>query len=131
VKKGLLVRLLFVAAALYDGVLGVVFLVAPAKPFTWFETELPNHMGYVEFPALILIIFALMFLAVAGAPIRNRGLIVYGILLKLAYSGIVFRYWFTSEGIPNMWKPLAFADLVMAALFAWAYLVLRKRAKLL
>ena len=38
--------------------------------------------------------FALMFIAIARNPVANRGMIVYGILLKLSYCGLVFWYWF-------------------------------------
>ena len=64
----------------------------------------------------------------ARDPIRNRNLIPYGILLKFAYCGVVFPYWFTA-GIPYMWKPLAVIDLVMAVLFVWAYAVVRRCAE--
>ena len=118
-----LIRALFFVAALYDGVLGGVFLVAPTWPFHLFGVAEPNHRAYVQFPAALLLIFALMFLEVARDPSRSRHLIPYGILLKVAYCGLVFGYWFTA-GIPGMWKGFAIADLVMGLLFAWAFLAL-------
>jgi hypothetical protein len=118
---------LFALAALYDGVLGLLFLAAPGYPFQLFEVTQPNHLGYVQFPAALLLIFALMFAAVARSPVANRNLIPYGILLKLAYCGVTFAYWFTS-GIPTMWKPLAIVDLAMAVLFGWAYAIVCRRA---
>ena len=83
----------------------------------------PNHWVYVQFPAALLLIFALMFVAIARDPIKNRGLIIYGFLLKLSYCGMVFWYWFT-VGVPDLWKPFAVIDLVMGALFLWSYRVL-------
>ena len=118
-KQALLIRLLFLTAAAYDGVVGALFLVAPDYVFDKFEITKP-HMGFVQFPAALLIVFALMFLRIGIAPLRNRRLIIYGVLLKVAYAGVVFRYWFTSEGIPNLWKPFAIVDVVMAVLFLWA-----------
>jgi hypothetical protein len=115
--------LLFVLAALYDGFLGLAFLFSPAAVFALFEVTPPNHFGYVQFPAALLLVFALMFAAVARAPERNRNLIPYGVLLKVSYCGVVFGYWFTS-GIPTMWKPFAIADLVFVVLFCWSYLAL-------
>lgn len=82
--------LLFVIAALYDGFLGLAFLFAGPQLFDLFNVTPPNHFGYVQFPAAILIIFALMFLAVALKPVQNRNLIPYGILLKVSYCGVVF-----------------------------------------
>jgi len=111
---------LFVVAAAYDGVLGVLFLVSGNAVFEWFDVTPPNHAGYIQFPAALLIVFALMFLTIATRPAANRNLIVYGILLKISYCGVVFYHWFTA-GIPDMWKPFAVADIVFAVLFLWAY----------
>jgi hypothetical protein len=117
---------LYIVAGIYDGLLGAAFLIAWSALFRYFEVTPPNHPGYVQFPALLLIVFALMFFAVAVDPVRNRNLIPYGVLLKVAYCGTVFWYWFT-RGIPNMWKPFAWIDLVFAILFAWSWLQLRRQ----
>jgi hypothetical protein len=114
------IQALFLVAALYDGALGAIFLIAPGLVFQWANVTPPNHFAYVQFPAALLIIFGLMFAAIARDPAGNRNLIVYGILLKLSYFGIAFWYWFTA-GIPGLWKPFAVIDLVMAGLFVWSY----------
>jgi hypothetical protein len=126
--KKSMVSTLFIIAALYDGVLGLAFLVAPAALFTAFAVTPPNHFGYVQFPAALLLIFAIMFAVIAKDPVRNRCLIPYGMLLKVAYCGTAFGYWFTS-GIPFMWKPFAVCDLVFLALFAWTYQTLGRTAE--
>jgi len=126
VKSSAWIRILFVLAALYDGVLGVVFLVIPWYPFRAFDVTPPNHWGYVQFPAALLIVFAIMFLRIAQNPSANRLLIPYGILLKVAYCGVAFFYWATS-GIPWMWQPFAILDVVWLVLFAWAYRVVGDR----
>src|SRR5262249_4049054 len=117
------IRALFVITALYDGVLGAAFLIVPGWVFRMGDVTPPNHWGYVQFPAALLLIFALMFAAIARDPVGNRDLIIYGILLKMAYCGVAFCYWFTS-GIPGLWKPFALIDLVMAVLFLLSYRVL-------
>ena len=119
------ISVLFILAALYDGLLGIFFLFAGPAVFQWFRVTPPNHYGYVHFPAAILIIFAIMFLAIATDPPRNRNLIPYGMLLKVAYCSTVFFHWFTA-GIPHMWKPFAVLDLIFLVLFAWAYMALRE-----
>lgn len=113
-------KILFVVSALYDGLLGAVFLFASGPLFQWVGVTPPNHPGYVHFPAALLIVFAVMFLAIARDPVRNRNLIPYGILLKMSYCGVAMFHWFTA-GIPVMWKPFCVADLVFLALFAWAW----------
>jgi hypothetical protein len=125
-KNRTAISALYIVAGLYDGLLGAVFLVAWAPLFRYFEVTPPNHPGYIQFPAILLIVFALMFFAVAVDPLRNRNLIPYGILLKAAYCGTVFWHW-TTHGIPDMWKPFAWADLAFAVVFAWSWLQLRRQ----
>jgi hypothetical protein len=119
---------LFWLAALYDGVLGLLFLAAPWWVYAHFNMALPNHMGYVQFPAALLVIFGLMFVAIARNPAANRGLIVYGILLKIAYCSLATYYWVTTD-IPFIWKPFVAIDLVMGVLFLLAYGSLGARSK--
>lgn len=120
-----LIKPLFIIAALYDGILGIVFLCAPGRVFEAYGVTPPNHPGYVQFPAALLVIFAIMFAMIARDPAGNRHLIPYGILLKLAYCGIVFLHWFDG-GIPGMWKPFAILDVVFLVLFALAFAAIGK-----
>lgn len=122
-----LISALFAIAALYDGLLGIVFVFAAGPVFDWFQVAPPNHIGYVQFPALLLIVFAIMFAAIARQPALNRDLIPYGIMLKLSYAGTVLFYWIAAD-LPFMWKPFAIADLAFAALFVWAYVALKEWA---
>jgi hypothetical protein len=121
------IRVLFGLAALYDGILGIAFLVAAPALFEWVGVTAPNHFGYVHFPAALLIVFALMFLAIARDPVANLGLVPYGILLKVSYCVVVFYHWFTA-GVPFIWKPFAVADLAFLVLFVWAYSALKRLA---
>lgn len=115
------ISIIFWASGIYDGVLGLIFLLTPAAMFARFGVTPPNHWGYVQFGAALLLIFGIMFVQVALEPAPNRNLIPYGILLKVAYTGTVFGYWFTS-GLPDMWKPFAVLDAIFAVLFAWSWL---------
>ena len=113
-------RGLFLIAALYDGILGVTFLVSPFGLFELQGIDPPNHAGYVQFPALLLLVFAWMFLRVAIDPVRHRDLILYGCGLKLAYCTTVFGHALYGQ-IPSVWLPWAWADLVFLALFVSAW----------
>jgi hypothetical protein len=119
-KDSKLISILFYIAGVYDGILGIIFVFFPKIPFNLFNVTYPNHWGYIQFPAALLIIFGWMFFVVARKPMENRNLITYGIGLKFAYSVIVFGYWLSS-GIPYMWKPFAVIDALMGILFIWAY----------
>jgi hypothetical protein len=112
-------KTLFYVAALYDAVLGLSFLFAWRWLFEFFGVTPVNHGGYVQFPGLLLIIFAFIFLRIAREPDANRDLIVYGIGLKASYSGLVFWYQATT-GVPAMWIPFAWLDLLFLALFVAA-----------
>ena len=114
------IKPLFIIAALYDGILAIAFLFFSSALFQWFAVTPPNHLGYVKFPALLLLIFAAMFFRIAGDPVKNRDLIPYGIALKIAYSGTAFWYQVT-QGIPSMWIPWAWADLGFLVLFVIAW----------
>ncbi len=119
-----LVKILFFVAALYDGLLGLAFLFFAPAIFHTFGVTPPNHFGYVYFPALLLIIFAAMFLHVARDPVRNRDLIWYGVALKASYSGVVFWYQFHG-GIPSLWLPFAWIDLLFLVLFLVTWKIVR------
>ena len=114
------IRPLFLIGGLYDGLLGLAFFLAHDRIFTYFEVTPANHPAYVEFPALLLIIFGLMFLHIATDPARLRSLIPYGMALKASYAGLAFWYQVTI-GIPMMWLPWAWLDLgfLIAFFLAW------------
>jgi hypothetical protein len=115
-----MIRGLFAVAGLYDGLLGLAFVVAGPALFLRLGIAPPNHWGYVHFTALLLIVFGIMFFAVARDPVQNRNLIPYGAMLKLCYSGTVFYHWWAGN-LATAWKPFAFIDLFFLVLFLWAY----------
>lgn len=117
------ISIFYYFSALYDGILGIVFLFFPLTIYNWFEVTHPNHVGYVQFPAALLIIFAIMFLNIGRHPLQNRNLIPYGILLKISYCAVVFGYW-GIVGLPDMWKYFAVFDAIFAGFFIWTYLIL-------
>ena len=114
------ISVLFWIAALYDGVLGLLFLAAGPAVFERFDVTPPNHWGYVQFPALLLLVFAWLFARVALDPAGRRDLIPFGMGLKAAYCGVVFYHW-ALAGIPWIWQPFAILDLAFLALFVWAW----------
>lgn len=106
-----MVKVFYFVAGLYDFLLGVVFLFLFERIYAFFEIELPNHPGYVQFPALLLMIFGLMFFQIAKDPQRNSNLIVFGVMLKAAYCSVVLGHQ-AFGSIPVLWVPWAWLDLV-------------------
>jgi len=121
------IRWVFASSALYDGILGLVFLSGPGRVFDAFHVRRPNHFGYVQFPALLLIIFAGMFARIDFDPQRLRELMLYGAGVKAAYCSVVF-YHHIFGNIPQLWVPLAYAGLAFLALFLAAWMQTRPRA---
>ena len=119
-KNKPLISGIFYLTVVYDGILGIAFLFFAPAVFESFGVTPPNHYGYVHFPGALLLVFALLYLAIARDPIGNRNLMPYGMLLKVSYCCVAFYHWIAS-GIPNMWKPFAIIDLVFLALFLWAW----------
>jgi len=118
--KATWIKPMFFVAGLYDGLLGIAFLLFPMAIFEAYNVTPPNHVGYVQFPALLLLIFSAMFFRIASDPVRQRELIPYGIAFKLAYSGTVFGHQLAG-GVPFMWIPWAWADLGFLLLFIAAW----------
>jgi len=119
---------LFLIAAVYDFGLGVIVLAMYPAIYTYFGIAPPNHSAYVELPAALVTIFGVGFWMVSRDPWRNRDIIKLGILLKLAYAGIVLGH--AARGaMPGLWIPWAWADLAFAAAFVLALRTLGRNAE--
>jgi len=114
------IKLVLAASGIYDAVIGLAMFFAAPALFRAFHVELPNHDGYIRFPALVLLIFAVMFFRAAADPVARREMLLYGAALKLSYFGLVFWYQFNG-GVPRMWVPLAWADVAFFTLFVMGW----------
>src|SRR5262249_33252508 len=114
------IRGLFAFAGLYDFVIGVVFLFFGPELFDATGVPHPNHWGYIQFGALMLVVFGIMCFTVAYDAVANRNLMLFGMLLKISYTGLVAYYWAKTD-LPMLFKPFAFIDAVMFVLFLVAY----------
>lgn len=122
-KSIAIVRVLYAVAALYEGLLGLAFIIAAPKVFQLAGITPPNHWGYVHFAAGVLVIFSFMFYRICLQPLEERNLILYGIFLKVCYVTTVAWHWYHG-GVPDMWKWFAGADFLFALLFFWSLMIL-------
>ena len=113
-------KITFAVSAIYDGILGLLFLFFGTAIYDYVGIERPNHLGYLHFPALLIIVFAIMFWRIASDPAKYRDLIPFGIGLKFSYCLVVFFHW-TTGVIPTMWVPFAWLDLIFLILFFQAW----------
>ena len=118
------IKYLFLIAALYDGVLAVIALIWHARIFEMFSITPVNHAGYVQFPALLLLIFAAMFYRIYTDPEKHQDLIPYGMALKVAYCLVVFGH-AVGGNLPGLWLPWAWIDLLFLIGFGIAWRNLR------
>ena len=121
------IRPLFRVAALYDIVLGLVYGLGSRTIYKLFAITPPNHDAYVQLPAALILIFGIGFWFVAQAPERNRDIIRLGVMMKLAFSIIVFGHLLLGA-IPTMWVPFAVIDLLFMISFVMALRALPKPA---
>ena len=110
----------FGASAIYDGLLAIGFMFFAPMLFDYYGIEHPNHMGYLHFPAALLVVFAFLLWRIAQNPTKNSNLIPYAIGLKISYCGVVLYHKF-ADSIPAMWVPFAWIDFVFLILFVVAW----------
>ncbi len=122
------IKTAFLFAGLYDLTLGLAYLVAHETLFATFNVPAPGHPTYVEFPALLLVLFGVMFLQISTDPVRYREMMPYGMALKAAFAGLAFGYHFSS-GVSFMWLPLATIDLIFLIVFVLAWRSTAQRAQ--
>ena len=107
------IRPFLFVCAVYDVILGAVFLIAFRAVLERFGVELPNHPAYVQFGAAYVLVMGIGFWLAARAPERNRDLLKICLLGKVAYCMIVFGYQIRGM-MPGLWVPFAWLDALMA-----------------
>lgn len=114
------VKRLFLAAGIYDLVLGLVFVFFFKPLYAYMQVPPPNHDAYILLPGLLVVVFGIGFLMVSADPQGGRQIMLLGVLMKLVYCGTVLGFWFSSS-IPVVYLPFAWIDLLFVLGFLWAY----------
>lgn len=120
------IKALFFIAGICDLLIGALFFLATPQIFKLASVPLPYHIGFMQFPALLIVIIGALFLHIAANPVARRDLIPYLTCVKIAFSGLVFWYQLTI-GIPTLWLPLAWCDVGYIILFVAAWRALAPR----
>lgn len=115
--KGL--KTLFLIAALYDIILGLVFGLLYKTVYTTFETELPNHAGYIQLAAAYIFTFGIGFYLVYKDPVKNQAIITLGVLMKLLFVVVVFGH-LLLDSVPAFYVPFAIIDILFLLLFLYS-----------
>ena len=126
-------RSLFAIAAVYDVLLGIIFIFFSARAFDalGIREKLPAFGGYLTLLGAFVFVIGIAYLLIARGDLRrNRDLILVGTLYKLAYSATAFYYWLTGN-IPHVIFVALFgvADALFFVLMAECCWFLKKEAK--
>ena len=122
---------LFLIAAVYDLILGVVFTFFTTSAFNLLgiPEKLPEFPGYLTLiGAYLLIIGVAYYLIYKGDLYKNRDLILIGVLYKFAYCTITFYYFIVGD-IPHILFLGLFGviDVIMFIMMAECYLTVSKK----
>ena len=118
-------RGLFLVAAVYDLVLGVVFTFFYKPAFELVDVT-PPEGGYIPLLGSFLFVIGVAYYLIwRGDLARNRDMILVGTLYKLAYASIALIFWAIGD-IPHVAFAAVFglADVVFLVLMleCWLYL---------
>ena len=120
-------RILFGTSAIYDVLLGVVFIFFRKRVYAalGISEKLPAISGYLALLGAFVLVIGIAYGLIARGDLRrNVDLILVGTFYKLAYSVTAFYYW----GLPHVIFSALFGvtDAVFFVLMAECYLSLRK-----
>ena len=102
----------FLIAGLYDVLLGVAFFVFGEQILEWVGMELPPHIAYIQLAAVFIAVQGLSYLLVWVDPPRFMGLVIIGVVYKLAYSGLALWYLIIGELPNDFFIPWALIDII-------------------
>jgi hypothetical protein len=111
---------LYLVAALYDLVLGAVFLMFYKPLMETFEIPIPSNPAYLSASAMFIFLFGVLLFLIYLKPEGSRRMVIYSILMKIGYSSVVLYYLVTRGFDFVEWPFLMFAglDILFALLFA-------------
>ena len=110
-------RNLFLIAALYDFILGLVFFVF--LPFFFeniFKIPDPNYPGFYQAAAAFVFVMGVGFYFVYRNLYRNNDIVKLGIVFKLVYAALAFYYVFV-QNMPVIFSIFGAIDLIFIAFF--------------
>ena len=110
---------LFLVAAIYDIVLGVLFLFWYKQIYNYFNIEMLNFPAYLQMSAAFVFAMGVGYYFVYKNMYRNVDLVKLGVVYKAAYSGVVGYFYFTNiANIMFFWFALIdFGFLLLFVLF--------------
>ena len=122
-------KMLFLLAALYDGVLGVVFLFFYGPIYQSLGVPLPNRPSYIHLSAAFVLAQGVGYWFVYRNMLRNVDLVKVGVVYKAAYTLVSAYYLLAGQLLHAMFAWFAVCDLLFLLAFV-RFLVLAQPAGL-
>ena len=105
-------RTFFLVAALYDMILGAVFVVASEPILKAIGMTLPPHIAYIQLAAVFIFVQGLSYWFAFRDPFANLGIIRVGVAYKTAYVGLTLYYLVIGQLPSVFFIPWAVVDLL-------------------
>ena len=116
--KDSLFRALFLIAAIYDLILGVLFFFFYKPIFSYFDISLPVYPMYLQMAAAFVFAMGVGYYFVYLNLYRNIDLVKLGIVYKIVYAGLTSYFYFTDlANIVFFW--FAIIDVIFLVAFVW------------
>lgn len=109
-------RSVFLIAAIYDFVLGILFFLFYKSIFSYFNIQLPDYPMYLQMSAAFVIAMGFGYYFVYKNLYRNADLVKLGIVYKIAYSALAI-YFYLASLAHVIFFLLAMVDIIFLALF--------------
>ena len=122
-------KMLFLLAALYDGVLGVAFLFFYGPIYQSLGVPLPNSPSYIHLSAAFVLAQGVGYWFVYRNMLRNVDLVKVGVVYKAAYTLVSAYYLLAGQLLHAMFAWFAVCDLLFLLAFV-RFLVLAQPAGL-
>lgn len=111
-------RAIFLVAALYDFVLGIIFLAFYNSIFSFLGITLPNYPMYLQLSAAFVVVMGVGYFFVYKNLYRNVDLVKLGIVYKLVY-GTLAIYFYLLGLAHAIFFLFALIDIIFIGLFIW------------
>ncbi|MBD3252713.1 hypothetical protein GF386_03215 [Candidatus Pacearchaeota archaeon] len=117
-EKDNLFRIIFLIAAVYDFVLGILFLVFYKSIYNFLGITLPVYPMYMQMAAAFVIAMGVGYYFVYKNLYRNIDLVKLGVVYKAVYSGLAGYFYLSDLGhVIFFW--FAIIDIIFLLLFVW------------
>ncbi|MFH1400263.1 MAG: hypothetical protein ABIH41_01980 [Nanoarchaeota archaeon] len=111
-------RWLFLIAAIYDFILGILFLLFYKPMYSFFGITLPVYPMYLQMSAAFVMAMGVGYYFVYRNMYRNIDLVKLGVVYKLVYSALTGYFYFAGTANITFFY-FAIIDATFLAFFVW------------